>query len=160
MTREYDREYATCRETYATLCIYHHDLDPDAVSQLLELQPTRSQRRGDVRNSKSPNPISAPIGAWFLCTRDASQSRDVRFHIDLLLGMLTGKDAPIQQLAQHGCQIRINCYWVSAHGHGGPMIWPETMGRLAQFGIELGFDIYFHSEEVSPPATHTPQETP
>src|SRR5262245_36719228 len=135
MTRDYSHHYPTCGETYATLCIYHHDLDPDAVSQLLELPPTRSHRRGDVRKSKSPNPIAAPIGAWFLCTEDVSQSRDVRFHIDLLLGMLAEKGAAIRQLAAQGCQLRINCYWESAHGHGGPMIWPETMGRLAELGI-------------------------
>lgn len=153
MAREYNHDYATCGETYATLCIYHRDLDPDAVSQLLALQPTRSQRRGDIHNSSASSPIPRPIGAWFLSTRNVSQSRDARFHIDWLLEQLSDKGAAIEQLTQQGCEIRINCYWESAHGHGGPMIWPETMGRLAQLGIELGFDIYFYGEDGSPPAT-------
>ncbi|MBN9121434.1 MAG: DUF4279 domain-containing protein [Planctomycetes bacterium] len=151
MAREYNHDYATCDETYATLCVYHHDLDPDAVSHLLELRPTRSQRRGDVRNPNAAAPVPLPTGAWFLCTRDASRSRDVRFHIDLLLRVLAEKGDAIRQLAAQGCQLRIDCYWESAHGHGGPMIWPETMARLAELGIELGFDVYFYGEDGRPP---------
>lgn len=157
MTREYIHDYATCGKTYATLCIYHHDLDPDAVSRLLELRPTRSQRRGDVRNLKAPNPVPLPIGAWLLCTEDVSQSRDVRFHIDLLLGMLVEKDDAIRQLTAQGCQLRISCYWRSFSGHGGPMMWPETMGRLAELGIEVSFDVYFCGEDEQP---HAAPETP
>jgi hypothetical protein len=160
MGREYDHDYATCGETYATLCMYHRDLDPDAVSRLLALQPTDSQRRGDIHNPKSPNPVSLPVGAWFLSTRNLSLSRDVRFHIDQLLEMLAEKDAAIHQFAAQGCELRINCYWVSAHGHGGPMIWPETMGRLAELGIELSFDVYFHGEDDQPPEPHDTPEAP
>jgi hypothetical protein len=37
------------------------------------------------------------------------------------------------------------------------MIWPKAMGRLAELGIELAFDIYFYGEEGQPPAPHTPE---
>ncbi len=36
----------------------------------------------------------------------------------------------------------IFCYWLSQSGHGGPIVSPAQMGRLAALNIELGFDIY------------------
>jgi len=155
MGREYNHDYATCAETYATLCIYHHDLDPDTISRLLELRPTQSQRRGEPHNTQATRPVPLRVGAWFLSTRDVSQSRDVRFHIDLLLGMLSEKDDAIRQLAAQGCELRISCYWRSYSGHGGPMMWPETMGRLAELGIEVSFDVYFCGENE--PSHVTPE---
>lgn len=159
MTREYLHDYATCAETYATLCIYHHDLNPDDVSRLLELRPTQSQRRGDPHSTKASRPVPLRVGAWFLSTRDMSQSRDVRFHIDLILGMFAGKDVAVHQLAREGCELRMSCYWRSFSGHGGPMMWPETMGRLAELGIEVSFDVYFSGEDEQPTQRVTP-ETP
>jgi hypothetical protein len=35
---------------------------------------------------------------------------------------------------------------MSASGHGGPMLSPETMGRLSDLGVGIWFDIYFHGE--------------
>jgi Domain of unknown function (DUF4279) len=149
MNREYSHDYATCGETYATLCVYHHDLDPEAVTALLGLQPSRAQRRGDLRKPNSTHPV--PIGGWFLTTEDELDSRDVRYHIDALLDKLRDKGGELQRLAQDGCTIRINCYWESAHGHGGPMLWPETMRLLGELGIELGFDVYFHGGDERKP---------
>ena len=157
MPREYNHDYATCAETYATLCIYHHDLDPDAVSRQLELRPTQSQRRGDPHSAKATRPVPLRVGAWFLSTRDVSQSRDVRFHIDLLIGMLADKDAIVHQLARDGCELRISCYWRSFSGHGGPMMWPETMGRLAELGIEVSFDVYFSRDDELLATRTTPE---
>jgi hypothetical protein len=150
MGTEYNHDYATCAETYATLCIYHRDLDPDEVSRLLALEPTKHQRRGEVNNPHARKPFAATVGAWFLTTEGAVQSRDVRCHLDWLLGKLLGKEAEFRQLRRQCCELKISCYWVSASGHGGPAVGPDTMGRLAELGIELWFDVYFHGEEGVP----------
>ncbi len=36
----------------------------------------------------------------------------------------------------------IFCYWLSADGHGGPILSPAMMRRLGQLELEVGFDIY------------------
>jgi hypothetical protein len=38
----------------------------------------------------------------------------------------------------------IACLWDSHAGHGGPTLSPDLLRRLADLGIELWFDIYFH----------------
>ena len=141
----YDHDYATCAQTFATLCIYHDDLDPDAVTQSLGLPPSASHRRGDVRNPKRPIPYKG--GAWFLTSEGAVQSRDVRYHIDWLLERVESKSSAFEQLRAKGCRLVMSCYWLSAHGHGGPMVEPEAMRRLAEFGLQLAFDVYFHGED-------------
>src|SRR5437588_12517696 len=101
---EYDDDYATCHETYATLVIVHLDLDPEVVTQALGLQPTRAHRRGDVRNPHSKHPFVHPRGGWYLTSRGTVQSRDVRRHIDWLLDQLDSKGEALKQLQERGYQ--------------------------------------------------------
>ena len=49
----------------------------------------------------------------------------------------------LTELRTAGCETVLDCYWVSATGHGGPMLWAEQLGRLAEYGLELWFDVYF-----------------
>jgi hypothetical protein len=60
--------------------------------------------------------------------------------------MLQGREEACKELLAQGCQLVVNCYWVSATGQGGPMIWPETMQQLANLGMELWFDVYFNKD--------------
>jgi hypothetical protein len=141
----YDHEYATCAQTYATLCVFHDDLDPDAVTRVLGFPPSSSHRRGDVRNCQRPIPYTA--GAWFLTSEGTIKSRDVRCHIDWLLEQVGTKRSAFEQLKAQGCRMVISSYWLSAHGHGGPMVEPEAMRRLADLGVQIAFDVYFLGED-------------
>jgi len=146
MSATYNHDYATCVDTYATLCIYHDDLNPDAITKALGLEPSSSHRRGDVRNPKRPIPHRT--GAWLLSTEGAVTSRDVRFHIDWLLERLQSKQTALSRLKTDGYQLVISCYWLSARGHGGPMIDPEAMRSIGELGLQLSFDVYFHGDYI------------
>jgi hypothetical protein len=54
----------------------------------------------------------------------------------------------VAELQQEGARTDVFCYWVSASGQGGPRLLPSTMGRLAQLGLEVGFDVYFQDDET------------
>src|SRR5262245_898960 len=130
----YNDEYPTCGRTFATLRVYHTDLDPDWVTQLLGMEPTRTQRKGQ--------PFMKGVlrtGAWFVRTEGVLASKDVCRHIDWLLDRLAGKT---EALREAGCRIDIFCYWLSAQGHGGPTLYPATLKQLGELGIEVGFDVY------------------
>lgn len=141
-TSVYDDEYATCAETYATLCIYPGDLDPDAISSRLGIQPSDHQRRGEIVTRADRPTRVATINGWFLSTRNQVDSRDSRRHIDWLLDRLTAKAEAIRSLQEQGCRTEMTCYWLSRDGHGGPTIPPSQMRRLAALDLELSFDIY------------------
>jgi hypothetical protein len=40
-------------------------------------------------------------------------------------------------------------YWVSNSGHGGPTISSRQMERLARFGVQCWWDVYFDKEAAN-----------
>ena len=143
----YDADCPACSETYATFHIVHDDLDPDAGSQQLELQPTEAIRKGDVRNPKARRPYIYKRGGWRFRTESVVQSRDIRRHVDWLLDQLEPSSAQLKRLQAEGYEMEVFCYWVCAGEHGGPRLSPSQMRRLADLGIEIGFDIYFTGDD-------------
>ncbi|MCU0914205.1 MAG: DUF4279 domain-containing protein [Planctomycetes bacterium] len=136
----YNDEYATCEKTYATLCIYPGERDPDEVTERLRVQPTSIQRRGE------PFVVSSlrrcRLHAWFLCSQEYVESRDSRRHIDWILDRVEPARQALAALREGGARRYLSCYWLSAHGHGGPILSPQQMRRLADLDLECGYDIY------------------
>src|SRR5437762_13576226 len=94
MTNEtdYDDDYPTCARTYASLRIYHEDLDPDSITRILSVEPTQAQVKGRLCTSPSGRTFTPEIGGWFLSTKGVVGSKDVRRHLDWLLAKLAGRD--------------------------------------------------------------------
>jgi hypothetical protein len=139
-TVQYDDEYGTCEDTYATLCIYPGELDPEEVTRRLRVQPTSIQRRGEPLVPGWARP--AKLNAWFLCSREHVESRDSRRHIDWILDPIMPAREALASLREGGARMCISCYWRSAHGHGGPLLSPAQMRRLADLHLECGYDVY------------------
>lgn len=143
---EYIDDYGACERTYATLCVYTQAMDPAAVTEWLGVQPSRWQRVGELPSvaSVSRGRISRPatLNAWFLSSENHVTSRDVRRHIDWVLDQIAGKSEALFVLQERGCIMDVSCFWRSACGHGGPTISPAQSRKLAEFNLDLGFDIY------------------
>jgi Domain of unknown function (DUF4279) len=142
MPVDYDDDYPTCLKTYAGLRIYHDDLDPERISSLMGIAPCQTQVRGQVQTTSIGKEFIPPIGGWFLSTEGITASRDVRRHVAWILDRLAGKDEILRSLQTEGCRIDMFCYWLSADGHGGPIVSPAIMRRLGELELEVGFDIY------------------
>jgi hypothetical protein len=145
VNRQYDDDYATCARTYVTLCVYPPaEMDPAEVTGRLGLEATSSHRIGELRPVSTRRVPSRAWSrsTWFLSSEGEVGSRDVRRHIDWLLDHLTDRTLTLTELRAAGCETVLSCYWVSASGHGGPMLWPEQLARLAECGLELWFDVY------------------
>ena len=65
----YDDDYPTCARTYATLRIYHEDLDPASITRLLGVEPTHTQVKGRLCTSITGRTFNPEIGGWFLSTK-------------------------------------------------------------------------------------------
>lgn len=143
--RKYDDLYETCEDTHATLRIYLPDgRDPKELTNLLGIEPSKTQTRGEVRNGK---PKNWPNG-WFLYTAEKVHSKDLRRHLDWLLEQLEDKVAVIKQLQREDFEIYINCFWASAFGHGGPVLDPKILKRISKINIGISFDIYFAGDDI------------
>ena len=144
---DYDDAYPTCEENYATLGIYHEDLDPENINKLLDLTYSWSCRKGDPIWNIHPEKGKRKLGTWLLRTEGIIDSKDCRRHIDWLLDQIEDKAEVLEKLRQSGYRIDVGCYWVSKHGQGGPTVSPAQSNRLARLKIELGFDVYFAFDE-------------
>ncbi|MEK7951772.1 DUF4279 domain-containing protein [Luteolibacter soli] len=137
----YNPEYATCAYTHAWLRIMSETLDPDAVTGVMGVQPTETQRAGDPRPTK-PDRTYKKSG-WWISSSGVLTSLDAREHLDWILSKLDGCDAAFEKLHAEGHLIDLCVRWDSRWGHGGPTISPVQMRRLAELQIELWFDVYF-----------------
>ena len=143
---DYDDDYPTCYSTHASLCIYlpnRHDLA--ALSERLGVQPSRTHVNGEIRNGK----VKRWPTAWVLESSERIQSKDVRRHIDWLLQQIENKSEVLEELMDAGSDIHISCFWVSAVGHGGPMLDQDILKRIAKLNIGIAFDIYFAGDEIN-----------
>ena len=141
----YDDDYATCKRTYATLRIYPGDSGPEYVTKALGIEPTRIQLAATT--SASGKPIRR-INAWFLSTKDVLESRDTRRHLDWIASKLSGKENVLVRLKESGVIMDISCFWLSASGHGGPILSPMQMRKLIEMDIEIWWDVYFEESDI------------
>jgi hypothetical protein len=140
---DYDDDYPSCLKTRAMMRICNDDLDPERITCVLGIKPSGTQVKGRPHTRRSGVTSTPTIGGWFLSSEGVINSRDVRRHVDWILGVLAGKEEALRRLQQEeGTWMDIFCYWLSAEGHGGPSLSPAIMRRLGQLELAIGFDIY------------------
>lgn len=142
-----DPEYSTCEFTFAELRIYGHDLDPEEITATLGLQPTTSQKRGELKTGRFST-RTTPIGGWFLSSEGVIHSKDVRDHLAWLLRLIAPKSDQLRLLQDRDdTRMSVDCIWWSAHATGGPALWPEQMRVLSELNLECSFDISFYGND-------------
>ena len=135
-------DYPTCDKTYATLHIFRDNLDPKELTNLLRLEPTHCQRKGDPYPTKNNPDKKYVIGGWFLSSEGKVDSNDSQKYLRWVLDQIAPQSTAFLRLHQEGYRIEISCYWSSRNGHGGPTLSPGIMAELSRLGIELWFDVY------------------
>ena len=143
---EYDDSYPTSVETYSTFRIFSECLEPENVSDILQIKPTRSFKKGE-RKSEINSKLQYQTNGWFYSTEGLCTSSDTRRHIDMILAILEGKMESINTLHAKGCEMDIVSYWESK-GQGGPLLMPLQMSKLGSYGIAVWWDVYFSFEYV------------
>jgi hypothetical protein len=141
---DYNDAYETCGDTYATLCIYSEDLRPVEITEMLGVEPTKAQKKGEIC---WPRKAVCKVNAWFLSSKDRVESKDSRRHIDWILDQVSDKSNIFESLRRKGCRTEVSCYWLSMSGHDGPILSPAQMKPLAACGLDCWYDIYFSSDE-------------
>lgn len=128
-----------------TLRIYGDSLDPDDVTRLLGCEPTVSERKGErVVGPKTGVVRVARTGSWRLqATR--TEPEDLPVQIDELLGKLTF-DMSAWAKVRETCRIDLFVGLFMNSGNNGLSISPVHLRSLGERGIELGLDVYDHSD--------------
>jgi hypothetical protein len=124
---EYDDEYSTCVYTHAWLRVMGEELQPESVTLLFGIEPTRTQVRGGLPKPTSKHPYKC--GGWFLETAGEVQSRDSRRHLDWLLAQLQGKATAVAKLQEQGYLVDLCIRWDSITRRSTSL--PSVAGRCA-----------------------------
>jgi uncharacterized protein DUF4279 len=138
----YEDDYPTCAETFAALRIGHAELNPEAMSQEIGIEPTVAWRRGDLLPSPGGGSAVAEEGVWMFASPEELRSDDARRHIDHVLDVVEAHATAISRLQAAGYGLAVSCYWVSRWGYGGPTLSARQMARLARFGLPLRIELY------------------
>ncbi|MBI5624071.1 MAG: DUF4279 domain-containing protein [Elusimicrobia bacterium] len=118
------------------------ELDPDAVSRILKLQPSEAHRKGDARPASTARKY-APFneGLWCLSS-ELSEDRTLAEHLEALLGELAAHKKALAAIRKNGCRQDIFIGMFSGGGNQGFVLSLETLGRLHELGVEVNFDLY------------------
>lgn len=142
-----ERGNPNCAETHATFRITGDQLDPDAITKLLGIEPSFGWRKGDVHGHPT-RPVRSPTGIWAVESKAAVSSTILEEHLAYLLDRIGEPDPSFRSyLRDHDLKPDFFCYWMSATGQGGPAISPGTLKRVADVGADFNFDIYFVGED-------------
>ena len=143
-SRRYERKYPSCVRTYVTLAIYSESRDVRSLTRALGVRPSRSITAGQPISSLGSQ-RNAKWNGWFFSSRRKCLSRDLRAHLDFVLDRIAPAKGTIERLLEQGCEAHLSIFWESAAGNGGPLLDHRIITRLAEFPLELHFDIWFAS---------------
>ena len=123
----------------ASFRILGDTLEPDEVSGILGLQPTRSGRRGE-RMSPSSSKTLLRKSVWILQTPLSDQA-PLQDHLEWLLDTLEPKRDAIGEFTKQ-YETDFFCGFSSENGQGGCTFESSLLARLANLGVPLVLDLY------------------
>lgn len=123
----------------AKLTVHHELLQPDEVTKLMAIEPTKSHRKGDLVN---PSSVPKTSGFWMLNTSELASEADVNVHLSWLLEKVIGKEHILKELQSKGNDVTIGCRLGIAHWNSLFGLNTEILQRLASLNMPIYFDIY------------------
>jgi hypothetical protein len=119
-------------------------MSSDYVSDVLQIQPTYKQTKGDVLCLPSRKIKIAATSHWYLSTEKLIRSENMETHLDCLLAIIMpvkNKILDLQKVPGHTMWIR--CIWCSEEVDTGVNFTIEQIKQLAELNISCSFGLYF-----------------
>ncbi|MDP1557243.1 MAG: DUF4279 domain-containing protein [Hyphomonas sp.] len=131
---------AELNNSVASLRILGDDLDPEEITALLGKEPTVAERKGQEITSGTGAKRVAQSGRWSFHS-DSRTPGDLDNQITELLNGTSDDLAVWNDLAVR-FRIDIFCGLFLLEENEGFSLSPQTLLRIGERGIKLGFDIY------------------
>lgn len=120
------------------LRIFSENLDPETITAKLNIQPSRSWKRGEPI-STSAGTKGASSGGWFLYSYTV-QSNKVAEHLDWLVQRIASSVTEIDQLKKQGHAIDVCCN-LSGDNPVSFVLPADMLDKIAALGLEIDFTI-------------------
>jgi hypothetical protein len=123
-------EVAADGKAFVTLRFAGDDLDPDEISAILTVEPTRAHRKGEeFFAGPRAGKLRGRTGIWFLATDKLVLADDLHDHlafVQKLLYPVPGDDSGIAELRnilkRTQSRAHITCFWRGRPGEPAPQI--------------------------------------
>ena len=129
----------------ATLRVQGANLKPAEFTLLVGVEPSHAHARGDVVSPRVKRVRKE--GMWMLDSQ-ALPAAHPEEHIADLLGRLPQRELWLR--AVQGSRVDLVCSLTVASDHEAFSVSAQTLARLGELGIELGFEIWPVSNESEP----------
>jgi len=119
-------------------------LDPDGLTEVLGIRPTRVFRVGEPRRNAVGNQIGLhEHGFWEVTSRGKVHSKDVNDHCAVVLQPLLPHASFLRE-RQAGGAATVDVWWESSYLYAGtgPLFSAASVHAIALLGADLNFDIY------------------
>ena len=146
------------QKAFATLCFSGDRLDPDHISAILRVRPTKAWRKGErYFAGQRTGPLVGRTGTWFLATDDLVTSPDLEQHLEFLTALLSqgpqdeeGRLVRLREvMARDDLKADVSCFWHGAAGEQPPAISAEKTAKLRALPAEIETD--FDTDEPPSP---------
>src|SRR5437870_928261 len=125
---------------FATLRFSGDHLDPDRITAILGVQPTKAYRKGE-RYLAGPRAgyVTGRTGVWVLASDSVVNSAELDRHLEHLVNLIfAGPDRGerLKQLhelmSREGVKADASCFWRGARGARPPLISGNVISRLQE----------------------------
>ena len=141
-------ENPNCEATHASFRLVGDALIPDAIERDTGLTGDFAAAKGKRRNPRTGREVAQVNGVWLISSDGHVTSTSLERHIVYLLETVEPVKEKLLMVAQaQGAAADFYCYWLSAHGQGGPGLSAETLCRIGALDATLAFDLYFADED-------------
>jgi hypothetical protein len=128
----------TASNKYRAYFTVFGEFDPEDVTRVLGLQPTRTWRKGDMNPETG---LERNHTRWSLESR-LQESEPLEFHVDDVLQQLDGVAGSIRDLAaKYNGTLQLVAYVYTQYP--GLCMAPEQVKDLANLGLSFDFDFYY-----------------
>ena len=126
----------------ASIGIYGDSFEPERITELLGLFPTRRARKGEIRDSPRASVKLSPWKTSFwLFTSPLSDHAPLQEHLLWIIDQLEPKREVLGDLAKE-YKIQFVCGFSSENEQGGCTFDSALLVRLSSFGIPLVLNLY------------------
>jgi hypothetical protein len=119
-------DYASCDKCYVVLSVLLKNICMEVVNEFDSFSKTDGGKN------------------LFLSSEYMIASKDLREHIDWLMQKISSLNINLIGLKNtYDIKYELKCFWKSAHGHGGPTLYPKHMKIISDIEADFVFDIYY-----------------
>jgi len=134
------------QKAFATLRFSGDRLDPDHISAILRVPPTKAWRKGErYFAGQHTGHLVGRTGTWFLATDDLVTSPDLDEHLDFLTALLSKGPQDEEErlarlrevMARDNLKADVSCFWHGNAGEQTPAISAEKTAKLRALPAEI-----------------------